>query len=150
MTHGDEALARDVAQRTFLQVWHKRETFRGESSLRTWIFRIAHNLCLNELRRAHRRREVAPIEEFGPQAAARSGPSVVELLSNKENRQRLAEAIAKLPPRQRSVVCLRVYEELPFAAVAAACDISVNSAKVNFHHAVRNLRLLLAAEGEAA
>ena len=73
-----------------------------------------------------------------------------ERLALQQRRELLQEALAELPPRQRTVALLRLYEELSFAEIAMVCEISENTAKVNFHHAVRNVRKYLDEKGVAA
>jgi RNA polymerase sigma-70 factor (ECF subfamily) len=146
----DEQFARDIAQKTFLQAWTKRDSFRAEASLKTWLLRITTNLALNELRRAWRHREVV-LED--PQGEARLGTvesRAFTALATAEARGLLRQAVAALSPRQRAVAVLRIYEELSFADIAVACDITANNAKVNFHHAVRNIQRSLAEAGVAA
>jgi RNA polymerase sigma-70 factor (ECF subfamily) len=63
-----------------------------------------------------------------------------EFQSNQSNRNLLRRAIAKLPPRQQMVVILRSFQELSFKEIAAVLNITENAAKVNFSHAVKNLR----------
>jgi RNA polymerase sigma-70 factor (ECF subfamily) len=149
MGRGDEQLARDVVQRTFEQAWKKRESFRGDASARTWLLTIATNLCRNELRRAWRHHERSPGSEE-VEAMGYVEPKAFERLQVKEARAFLREAVEALPGRQREVTLLRLYEDLTFDEVAAACGISANNAKVNFHHAVKKIRSFLAARGVTA
>jgi len=149
---GDEQFARDITQKTFLQAWAKRASFRGESSVKTWLLRITTNLALNEMRRAWRHREVvpaAPTGEAEPPILGSVDARAFDALAVAEARGLLKQAVESLSPRQRAVAVLRIYEDLPFADIAAACGITANNAKVNFHHAVRNIRRSLAAAGVA-
>ena len=152
MSSGDEAFARDLVQKTFLQAWTHRANFRGEASFKSWVLRIASNLAKNELRRAWRHREFTPgegsEEDFG--RVASSGEQSFDALAQKEARQYLRDAIDGLPARQRDVALLRIYEDLSFAEVGECCGITTNNAKVNFHHAMRNIRKFFAALGVAA
>jgi len=151
MTRGDEPFARDIVQKTFLAAWRHRENFRGDASFRTWVLRIAHNQCLNELGRAWRRREFGTGEdEVSSPIDAPDDDNALDLLVRGEARRLLGDAVAALPTRQRSVAMLRLYEDLSFPEVAEICGITVNNAKVNFHHAVRNIRQFLAKQGVAA
>ena len=147
LCRGDEQLARDVAQKTFLQAWKAREGFRGEASVRTWLLRIAHNLSLNELRRAHRRREFG--QDDDATEFAEPGPSALELLDRARQRAELRDAVHELSPRQRDVVLLRLYQDLTFREIGEVLGITANNAKVHFHHATRNLRAQLARGGAA-
>ncbi|MCO4774302.1 MAG: RNA polymerase sigma factor [Deltaproteobacteria bacterium] len=147
LCRGDEQLARDVAQKTFLKAWTARADFRGESSLRTWLLRIAHNLAINELRRAHRRREVVP-EDDGDDLGSVSA-TAPETIDDARQREALQHAVLGLAPRQRDVTLLRLYQDLTFPEIGDVLGISAGNAKVHFHHATKNLRRQLAHGGAA-
>jgi RNA polymerase sigma-70 factor (ECF subfamily) len=137
---GNDADAKDVAQRALVQAFLKLRQLREGASFRSWVYRTAANLALNVVRD---RKPEAPLADDVAVALAR------EPLVEEEAQRRLRTAVAKLPPMQRLVVELRVFEELPFAEVAAAADCSENSAKVNFHHALERLRVLMNEEQES-
>ncbi len=134
-----EADAKDLAQRTFVKAYGALPGFRADSSFRTWLYRIAINLCLNHLR--DRKREDVRAELTDTLPAPHIGGD--RALIDRESGARLRDAIAALPPKQRMVLELRVYDELPFREVAELAGCSENSAKVNFHHAVKRLRAIL-------
>jgi RNA polymerase sigma-70 factor, ECF subfamily len=140
-----EADAKDLTQRTFLKVYGALPRFRADSSFRTWIYRIGINLCLNELR-DRRRGEANDRPEVIEQALA--PPPDVEALDARARGAWLRRAIASLPPKQRMVLELRIYDELPFREVAELVGSTENAAKVNFHHAVKRLRALGEEGGE--
>jgi RNA polymerase sigma-70 factor, ECF subfamily len=106
----------DLTQETFLRAWHSRESFRGHSSFRAWLYRIATNACLTALERRSRRRETVHEEEIassGPSdrpfegiATTDAGP-YDEVVSNETIELALRVAVRYLPPRQRAVVYLR-------------------------------------------
>ncbi|HUH02706.1 MAG TPA: sigma-70 family RNA polymerase sigma factor [Kofleriaceae bacterium] len=139
----NDADSKDVSQRAFVRAFQKLETFRGESTFRTWLYRIAINLSLNYLR-DHRREQPTEISD----AALTRGPTGPMRIIGDEQSIRLRAAIEALPPKQRQVLELRIFDELPFREVAALADCTENAAKVNFHHAVKKLRALLAAQAE--
>jgi RNA polymerase sigma-70 factor (ECF subfamily) len=130
---GDDA--KDVAQRAFVRAFEGLGGFRGGASFKTWLYRIVVNLSLNHLR-DHARQQPGEIAED----ALTSDAIGVGRLASGEDRRQLRAAIALLPPKQRLVLELRVFEELPFREVAAIADCSENAAKVNFHLAVKRLR----------
>lgn len=140
-TLGDVEEARDVTQRTFVQVYRQLERFRGEASFRTWVYRIAANLALDALRARGRSTRLA--SELGAQPPAAFD---ADRLGEQEERARLRRAVAGLPPRQRLVVELRVFDDLSFREVAEVVGSSEDAAKVNFHHALKKLRELLGDE----
>ncbi len=134
----NQADAADLTQQVFVKVFRSLGGFRGASSVRSWIYRIAVNACLNHLR-DHRREKPAPIPEEALVTPA-TGP--LRLIAD-ERARRLRRAITRLPPRQRTVLELRIYDDLRFREIADLVGCSENSAKVNFHHAVTRLRSLL-------
>ena len=148
MVRRDEPLARDLVQKVFLQAWAKRESFRGDASLKTWLLRIATNLTLNELRRAHRHREEA-VESGGDDVAASDAVDAFDQLEVARQREQLAEAVQTLPPKQRAVVLLRLYEDLAFPEIGDVLGITANNAKVHFHHATKTIKRQLAQRGAA-
>jgi RNA polymerase sigma-70 factor (ECF subfamily) len=133
--------AEDVAQRAFVRAFLKLADFRGEARFGTWLYRIAVNLCLNHRRDRARLVRVEDEGEMGGSEAVGAGRMLVA-----ERSARLRAAVAELPPKQRVVLELRVYDELPFKEVAAIAGCTENAAKVNFHYAVRRLRELLGGE----
>jgi RNA polymerase sigma-70 factor (ECF subfamily) len=131
----DQDDAKDVAQRAFVRAFQALDGFRSGSSFKTWLYKITVNLALNHLR-DHARERPAEIAE-GALVADAVGTAQ---LAGVEERRRLLAALEHLPPKQRLVVELRVFEELPFKDVAEIAECSENAAKVNFHHAVKRLR----------
>ena len=135
--------ARDLGQRAFVQAYQQLGAFRGDARFRTWIYRIASNLALDALRKRSRdtRLEVALDT---PQELGRVRDQLAEL----EENARLRAAVAALPPKQRLVVELRIFDDLSFREVGEIVDSSEAAAKVNFHHALKRLRVLLGPEHE--
>jgi RNA polymerase sigma-70 factor (ECF subfamily) len=130
--------AADVTQRAFVKAFQSLDGFRGESSFRTWLYRIAINMSLNHIR-DHKRERPAEIRD---DALTRRATGPQRIISG-EDADLLREAIAELPPKQRTVLELRVYDELSFREVAELVGSTENAAKVNFHHAVKKLRARL-------
>jgi RNA polymerase sigma-70 factor (ECF subfamily) len=137
----NEADAADVTQRAFVRVHKSIRSFRGAASFRTWIYRIAINLSLNHLRDRKRERP----SEIADDALTTSAVGINGLVAD-ERRARLREAIDTLPPKQKLVIELRIYDELTFREVAELADCTENAAKVNFHHGMQRLRSLLAGD----
>ena len=129
--------ADELAQRTFLRLLDHIGVFQG-SQLKSYLFRITANLCKNHLRDRARLVMGLPVEPV-----TMPGDGAVEY---EEERAILRRLMQKLPCRQRQVVTLRIDGDLPFSEVAAVLGITENSAKVNFHHALKHLRLLMAQE----
>lgn len=134
----DEEAARDMAQEVFVRVYIKRRSFKAASQVYTWIYRIAANTCLSELKR--RRPKAVPLEDVQDVLAAKED----DASESPEHLQALvAGALEHLPPKQKSVFVMRFYDKMAFAEIAEATGTSVGAAKANFHFAVERLRSIL-------
>ncbi|MBA2565565.1 MAG: sigma-70 family RNA polymerase sigma factor [Gemmatimonadetes bacterium] len=134
----DEETARDLTQETFLRGLRGLAGFRGDAAFGTWLRTIATNVV-----RSHARREAgAATQPLDPELPSGDPGPDAALLQDRV-RNELAEAVERLPPRQREVVMLRIHEDLSYADIARATGGTENAAKVNFHHAIKRLRILL-------
>ena len=128
---GDHAEADDLSQEAFVKAYRALGSFRGESKFRTWVVRIVMNLAFTA--RQSRRPSVS-IEELQALPGGEM-PADRRLLGGQ-----VRAAVERLPPRQRQVLLLKVYEGLKFQEIADLAGISVGTAKATFFHAVRSLR----------
>lgn len=138
-----DADAADVTQLAFVRAFRGLAAFRGTATVRSWLYRIAINCALSWLR-DHRREQPT---EIGEDALTDDNAAPAQL-SASDDRARLRGAIAQLPPKQKLVLELRVFDDLSFKEVADLADCSENTAKVNFHYAVKRLRAILGADHE--
>jgi RNA polymerase sigma-70 factor (ECF subfamily) len=138
-----DADAADVTQLAFVRAFRGLAAFRGTATVRSWLYRIAINCALSWLR-DHRREQPTEIAE---DALIASNPALAQLSAG-DDRAQLRRAIAELPPKQKLVLELRVFDDLSFREVAELADCSENTAKVNFHYAVKRLRDILGADHE--
>lgn len=127
-TRGD---ANDIAQETFLRL-HTHAP--AASELRFWLFRVARNLVLNELRRFSLR------ERLAHRIALPAPRDPQQLTIAEEERRRLGIALAKLPPDQRAALLLREWEGLSYDEIAAANECSVAKVKSDLFRARQTLR----------
>jgi len=135
--------ASDMAQEVFLKAYRAIAKFRGDSSFSTWLYRIAVNTCLNF--KAARK---VPAEELSEHVADGAAP-VLERLERDERSQRVREAVARLPEKQRATLILKVYQDLTHEEVAGILGSSVGTVKANLFHALANLRKALGQGVEA-
>jgi RNA polymerase sigma-70 factor (ECF subfamily) len=138
-----DADAADVSQQVFVRAFKGLISFRGASSVRSWMFRIAINCSLTWIR-DHKYEQPGELAED----ALTEEPTGLANIAGGQEGARLREAIRQLPPKQKLVLELRVFDDLPFKEVAELADCSENTAKVNFHYAVKRLREILGAERE--
>ena len=142
----------DIMQMTFLQAYAHLGQFRGRASFKTWLHQIALNHCraLFRSERAQRQVSLDDVNETSleqAQARVATGSAVAAGAEAGAGRRLMLERlIARLPLRQRAVVTLRIFSDLPFKEVARIEGISENSAKVNYHHAIVRLRQWLREE----
>ncbi len=133
----------DIAQEVFIRAHRALPRFDGRSHLRTWLYRITVNLCLDHQER-RRRQTWVDLEEVSVEAPAETGP--VARAEAEATRQAVARAVATLPPRQRAMVALRLYQDLPYDEIARIMGCSEGTVKATMFTALRKLRGLLAAE----
>src|SRR5690242_2955004 len=145
---GDRDEALDLSQDVFLRVFRTIHRFRGQSSLRTWIYRIAVNQARNRhrfWRRRHRGDQVSldqHIADHGEiQSTGDSGPD--RLLAQKQLAERLQHALDDLPFDQRSVIVLREIDGLSYEEIAFSLGVAIGTVKSRLTRARQTLRLEL-------
>lgn len=127
-TYKMDAYAEDICQETFYKAYKSLKTFRDEeATFSTWLYTIARNTTLSELRKA-RHVEISLEETVAePQVSALLLPEQ-ELLKN-ERAQKVRDAINNLPEKQRSALILREYEQMDYKEIAHILDSTVSSVK---------------------
>lgn len=139
--------AEDVAQQTFVQAWKAAGRYRATARFSTWLFTIARNLCLNELRRRGRH----PTESMEAPVETSEGampkdyedirePAVGEQVLLGELASRIEEALAVLPESQRSAILLFREGELSYEDIAAVLGVSVSATKSLIHRGRETLK----------
>jgi RNA polymerase sigma-70 factor (ECF subfamily) len=151
---GKRGQAEDLAQDVFLRVYRARERYVPGAKFSTWLFTIANNVAANALRSRSRRHEVqvhVDTDGSGPQSAnpldqmaqAASGLMPSRQLDKAELRDVVRMAISTLNERQRMAVLLSKFEEMSYADIAAAMDMSPQAIKSLLSRARENLRAVL-------
>lgn len=133
--------AQDVAQETFLRLWREASRWEPRARLRTWLFRVAHNLCVDRLRSGR----TAPLSQSPEQADPR--PEAPALLAEHEQARAVAEAISSLPERQRAALVLVYHEGLSNREAAEILGVEIDALESLLARARQSLRKRL---GEAA
>lgn len=139
---GNAADAEDLLQEIFLAAHRKLDTFRGESALGTWLYRLATNLCLDHLRsRSGRSRQVTDALD---DEAGLMDTSSVTLAEQTVTRMDLERALARLPEGCRAAFVLHDIEGLEHREVAEVLGVAEGTSKSQVHKARLKLRVLLA------
>jgi len=144
---GNQQDAEDVAQDVFVMVYRKAESFRGESGLSTWLYRIAVNLSLNRLRRRKWDRlfgiltlSEAESEETIDRMEAPEQDRPDRQLEANERSRILTDLLNTLPEKQRVAIILHKIEGLSHQEIAEILQISLSSVESLIHRAKRNLQ----------
>ena len=150
----DSAEADEAVQDAFVKAYMHLSTFREELPFEVWFTRILINGCLDRIKARSRRECWVTSMPDGPggerdfaERTPGHGPSPEAQLLSRERRRQVAEAIAKLPDRQRSVFMLSHYEGWTSREVSAMTGLNESTVRVHLFRAIRKLRVLL---GEGA
>ena len=135
LSHDD---ADDAAQNTFIKVWQNANQFKGESRLRTWVYRIATNESINLIRK---RKPTIDFDEAQPEMADMITEDLY--LSGDDIALKLQKALCYLPFKQKLVFTLRYFEDLSYADIAVLTSTSEGALKASYHHAVKKLEIYL-------
>ncbi len=145
---GNDARAEEVTQDVFVQMYRFRGRYRPESRLSTWVFTIATNLCLNELRRPERQLRVdlaaaADGQSDPPDPGALGDPAALDPedgAAGRETLRALEAAVGALPPKQRAALLLSRIDGMAYRDVADALGTTEGAVKALLFRAIHGLR----------
>ena len=132
--------ADDLTQDTFVKVWNNLESFRGDSKLFTWIYRIAANEALAHLRKARLRKRI-PFADV--EYRMHHDLHDDRYYSGTQIQMKLQQAIDRLPPRQKLIFSMRYYENLSYENISEILGITEGALKASYHHAVKKIENFL-------
>ena len=132
--------ADDILQEVFIKVWAALPSFRGDSSMSTWVWRIATNEALNFLRREKVR---AALRFTSIDAEMERRIDADPFFDGDAADRALSKAVVKLPEKQRQVFIMRYYDELPYEEMSAILGTSVGALKASYHIAQEKVRASL-------
>ena len=132
--------ADDLLQEIFLKVWAALPSFRGESQLFTWVWRIATNETLNHLRKEKVR---AALKFSSVDAEMERRIQADPYFKGTEAERELAKAVLKLPEKQRQVFIMRWWDDLSYEEISAITGTSVGALKASYHIAQDKIRSLV-------
>lgn len=126
----------DCLQNVFLKVYEKIESFKGESSLYSWLFRVAHNETLNFLAKEKLRTGVDLSDQV---FEIKAGHSLLDQISSDQIQALLSKAIDALPDKQAEVFELKYFQDKKYSEISLITGISEGGLKANYHHAVKKI-----------
>lgn len=141
--------SQDLAQETFLRVFNKWDSFRGESAVETWLFQIAANLYKNTLRSLQTQKRDAqevPLSarDAGVALAAEEETDPLKATLSDEQARLVREALNDLPPQMRRSVILRIEHDLKYREISQLMGVSIETVKAHLYQARQSLRDKLA------
>ena len=142
----DQELAEDLFQDTFVKVINtiKRERYNEEGKFIQWVMRISHNLVIDHFRREKKHRKVQQTGEYNILTNMRDESLNIENQMIKDQIERDASGLLNhLPEDQRSVLVMRIYEDMSFRDIAEQTGVSINTALGRMRYALINLRKLI-------
>jgi RNA polymerase sigma factor (sigma-70 family) len=123
--------AEDIVQETLATAYMKRKTFRGKSSIYTWLVRIAYNYTINFAKKKSSHMELSPI------LPSNNNPE--KRMERKETAELISNAIKELPPKQKTIFTLRFYENMSYKNISSILKCKQGTAKAQYHFAVEKL-----------
>jgi len=144
---GSDARAEELTQDVFVQMYRFRHRYRPESRLATWVYKIATNVCLNELRRPERRlridlwgRSERDERPEGPSLPDPNAPTAEQGASSRELSRQLESAVAALPAKQRAALLLSRVDGLAYRDVARSLGCTEGAVKALLFRATQTLK----------
>jgi RNA polymerase sigma-70 factor, ECF subfamily len=143
---GDRTRAKDLAQEVFIRVWQAAKTYKPEAKFTTWIYRIATNVCFNELKSARRKkwfsfnRSDEGGEHIFEETLADNALSAEDLVLEKERSRQISDALQSLPENQRMALVLKRYDDLSYREIAQIIGCSVSAVESLLVRAKRTLQ----------
>src|SRR5687767_4840068 len=136
---GEREGIEELVQDTFVRAFASLDSFRNESSLRTWLFTIERRLMLD--RRRAERRDRATVEIAESDSVSEYGP--LDALIAEEVQEKVRRSLDSLSPTQREVFTLRVQQGLSYKEIAEVVDSTEGAARVHYHNAIRTVKEFL-------
>jgi len=129
--------AMDLTQEVFIKAFEHLANFRRESSMKTWLYRIAMNHCINHVKK--NAREFVEIKENIGSTRA----SVHSDMEEREQREQFRTLVQRLPPKQKAILEMRIHEQLSYEEIATMSGRSISTIKASVFFALEKLRKLV-------
>ncbi|MCB2203850.1 sigma-70 family RNA polymerase sigma factor [bacterium] len=140
IVRGDEELASDMFQDTFVKIHQKAHTLRDHTNVRAWMYTIARNSCLNALKLQNRHSRFESEEDI-PISSPHPLPDAQ--LEKKDMHALLEDAITRLPEQQREAILLREYDGFSYAEIAEITGNNIDVIRQRLWRAKQSLRTML-------
>ena len=128
--------ANDLVQNVWVKVWQNLDSFKAESQLYTWLYRISANEALTFLNKK-KKRFFLKLEDVNKELSEKAEHDTG--ISGDEIQIKLQKAIILLPEKQRLVFHMRYYDEMPYEEMSKVLGTSVGALKASYHHAAKKI-----------
>jgi RNA polymerase sigma factor (sigma-70 family) len=142
----DQSLAEDIFQEVFIKIIDtlRKGKYNHEGKFSQWAMRISYNLCVDYFRRAKRRPQVQPTDEFDIFDVLKvTEDNAEQRIIRSQTHDKVRHLVDMLPPEQREVVILRHYADMSFKEIAKLTRVSINTALGRMRYALINIRKLV-------
>lgn len=149
---GDFETTKDICQDVFLKVYQTAKHYRHQSLFRNWLYRIAVNCSIDELRKHKRRQEIPLISSSEYRDSANQvkdidlpdpNPQPDEIVHENDNAKHVQNALERLPYKQRIVIVMKLYDDMKFEEIAAILDCPISTVKSRMYEGLEKMRNML-------
>jgi len=134
--------AEEVSQDTFIKVYKSLNTFKNESKFSTWLYRIAYNTCLDNLRKNKRQQQTVSIDEF-TENQLKTLDNIFETMEQEERKQTIQNCLQRLPSEDNFLLTLYYFEELSLNEISKIINAKPNYVKVKLYRSRKRLTSIL-------
>lgn len=134
--------AEEIAQDTFVKVYHSLNKFKGESKFSTWIYKITYNTCLDTIKKNKKKQEVHYIEDFS-EHQTKALEYILDTIDDKEKNQAIQECINQLPNDEAFLLTLFYFDSQSVEEISKIMDNSVSNIKVKLFRTRKKLASIL-------
>ncbi|PKB16915.1 RNA polymerase sigma factor [Flavobacterium sp. 5] len=134
--------AEEVAQDTFIKIFNSLNKFKGDSKFSTWIYKIAYNTCLDNLKKMKKEENNISIDEFSAHLI-KTMDNALSALEDKERKQTIQNCLNLLPSEENFLLTLYYFDDQSLEEIGKIMDISANNAKVKLFRSRQKLALIL-------
>lgn len=138
-----EDLAQELTQETFVKAWKGLAAFRGESTVWTWLYRIAYHTALDHLRKSKRQTDLVFFEEAGDELAGEQENEPLAAVIKRDREEDLHQALARLSWPQRAVLILYYFQGLSYREIAAITRRPLGTIRAELHRGKEKLRKMI-------
>ena len=138
---GNHLDADEIVQQVLIVMYKKLKTFKFQSSLYTWIYRITATRSLNVIKKNKIRSFLSLEDEIN--RIGTTGEDIIRDIEEKEKMDRVNKLLQKIPPKQREVFVLRNFDELSYEEISEITGKSIGASKANYFHAFKKLKELI-------